>query len=284
MACLSSGCATLHLPWNPVMNAKATATNPAVQIVCLWEQADGRDPEGLPCRGFAGQILFLANRNATPVEIDGDVRIYLFDNIGTADDQSKPLRQFDFDAAAWNVHLTKSAVGPSYSVFVPYVRRGTLNAQCALRIRMEPKVGPTIFSELSSLPLKGPTTVPETTVISTTPEERVHAEVQQTLSRAIQGSTTIPITKNDNGGLAMAPRTAAKSPLVPAAATTPTDDRLARMEQLMQHMLEERRSPAQPQSPAGAIQQVGYETASETSNQEEPAPLRFKLDRGDSEE
>ncbi len=273
-SCLASGCATFQLPWAAHQHAKATAQNPAVQIICIWEQAEGRDPNGLPCRGFAGQLLFLANRNAAPVEVEGDVRIYLFDNVGSPEEQARPLRQFDFDSEAWKMHLTKSAVGPSYSVFVPYVRRGQSNAQCALRVRLEAKNGPTIFSELSSLPLKGPAAVPETTIISepTSPEERVQAEVHQTLSKALQGSTTIPLTA-DGQGLARSTRTAAAGSANGAAApTAPSEDRLARMEQMMLQMLQERAANQPAVSESSGIQQISHETPAG-----EP-PLRFKLD------
>jgi hypothetical protein len=265
LGCLSSGCATLNFPWEQQKVSKASPQNPAVQIVCLWEQAEGRDPNGVPCRGFAGQILFLGNRQAKPVEIEGDVRIYLFDNVGTPDEQSRPLRQYDFDNESWKLHLTSTAVGPSYSVFVPYVRRGQANAQCALRVRLTPKDGPTLFSEFSSLPLKGASHVPESTIVSqpvSPPEARVHAEVEQSLSQALSKSTTIPLPAADAGGRA----TYSAAPPVTAAQAT-SNDRLERMELLMEQMLEERQQPA-----TSAVQQASYESpAAET------APLRFKV-------
>ena len=44
LAGVLSGCATLHLPWDKNRVPQATAQNPVVRIVCLWEQAEGRDP------------------------------------------------------------------------------------------------------------------------------------------------------------------------------------------------------------------------------------------------
>lgn len=270
----SSGCASLTLPWVTGKFAKATAQNPAVQIIGLWEQAEGRDPDGIPCRGFAGQILFLANRHAAPLEIDGDVRIYLFDNIGAADDQSKPLRQYDFSSEAWKLHLTKSAVGPSYSVFVPYVRRGQSNAQCSLRVRLTPKNGPVIFSELTTLPLRGPSTSSETTIISEpAPEERLQVEVNKTLSRAIEKSTTIPLNISNSGNMSIAGNSPGAK--MPSTRNASTDDRLARMERLLENVLAEREVNG-----ANAVQPAHYETLAPESPSEEP-PRRFRLDRGE---
>ncbi len=152
--CSFVGCTTFHVPFEKKI-PKASAADPVVQVLCLWQQAEGRDPEGYPCKGFSGQILFLSNKAATPVQCEGDVRIYLFDDQGDAEAQAKPLRQFDFDAGSWDVHLTKTSLGPTYSVFVPYVRRGVKDANCALRVRLKPKTGPVVFSDLSNMPLNG---------------------------------------------------------------------------------------------------------------------------------
>ena len=152
--CSFVGCATFHIPFEKKI-PKATAADPVVQVLCLWQQAEGRDPEGYPCKGFSGQILFLSNKAATPVQCEGDVRIYLFDDQGDAEAQAKPLRQFDFDSGSWSIHLTETSLGPTYSVFVPYVRKGVKDANCALRIRLKPKNGPVVFSDLSNMPLNG---------------------------------------------------------------------------------------------------------------------------------
>ena len=154
LLCSFVGCATFHIPFEKKI-PKATAADPVVQVLCLWQQAEGRDPEGYPCKGFSGQILFLSNKAATPVQCEGDVRIYLFDDQGDADAQAKPLRQFDFDSGSWSIHLTETSLGPTYSVFVPYVRRGVKDANCALRVRLKPKNGPLVFSDLSNMPLNG---------------------------------------------------------------------------------------------------------------------------------
>ena len=152
---ISVGCATLHLPFGKDRVQKASARNPVVQIVCIWQPSEGRDPNGMPCRGFAGQILFLANRGSLPVQVDGDVRIYLFDDQGTPDEQTKPIHQYDFESKAWAPHLTKGTLGPTYSVFVPYTRRGTYEANCALRVRLKTGDDAAVFSDLASIPLDG---------------------------------------------------------------------------------------------------------------------------------
>lgn len=271
-----SGCATLHLPWDKDRIPQATARNPAIRIVCLWEQGEGRDPDGLPCRGFAGQILFLANRNAMPVQVHGDVRIYLFDDVGTPEEQAKPLRQFDFSSDAWQMHLTKSTIGPSYSVFVPYVRRGQSNAQCSIRVRLSPQDGPTVFSEVTSLPLRGPSTASEATIISepTLSDEQVQSEVNAAMSQALRKTTTIPLAHPHSGGLALA-NSAPGYKTAPSQA--PGGDRLTRMERLLADVLADRKSVSSAESRSNRVEQASYESL--PTDADPAPPRRFKLNQ-----
>ena len=84
-----AGCSTFHSQFGKKM-LKATATDPVVEMLCFWEPGDGEDPDGVPCKGFTGQILFL-NHASKPVVVDGDVRIYLFDDQGTPEEQSQTI-------------------------------------------------------------------------------------------------------------------------------------------------------------------------------------------------
>jgi len=195
IVCGFAGCTTFHFPFEKRM-PRATASDPAVQMLCLWQQAEGRDPEGYPCKGFSGQILFLSNKAATPVQIDGAVRIYLFDDQGTEEDQTKPIRQFDFDAGSWAIHLTETSLGPTYSVFVPYVRRGVKEANCALRVRLKPKQGPTIFSELSSMPLNGNKKPVMGTDAKPLSVEEVDRDAADAMSQKLHRTTTISMGSN----------------------------------------------------------------------------------------
>lgn len=134
----------------------ASASNPAVQIVTIWEPAEGNDLDGMPTRGFAGQLIFIG-RDSTPLAIDGDMKIYVFDNIGTRDQQSKPIHRFDFSSDAWNLHLVNGSLGPSYNLFIPYTRKGEhRQVQCSLRTMFKTDGGQSIISEMVSVTLPGP--------------------------------------------------------------------------------------------------------------------------------
>lgn len=156
-ACLMllAGCATLDLDLASFGRDAAEHTSHVSEVVCLWEAAEGVGLDGLPCRGFAGQILFFAQGRAEPVRIDGDVRVYVFDDHGTIKEQSRPLHEFDFPAEAWNTYLRKTNLGPAYQVFIPYTRKGGRLASCALRVRMSAENRLPLYSKLASVTLPG---------------------------------------------------------------------------------------------------------------------------------
>lgn len=154
----AAGCAGTELlsrHWHKL--PRASEDNPVVRILCIWEPAEGTGLDGLPTRGFAGQIFFFTAGSPVPVKVDGDVRVYLFDDYGSPDEQAKPIHQFDFLGDAWTIHLHKGALGPSYHVFIPYVRKHPYRANCGLRVRLKPQSGPALFSDTVHVTLPGPT-------------------------------------------------------------------------------------------------------------------------------
>lgn len=266
-----AGCASLHLPWSKDRVVRATARNPAVQVLCLWQSSTGRDPEGLPCRGFAGQIIFLSGRGTTPLAVDGDVRIYVFDDQGTLEERSVP-RMWDFDSAAWNMHLTNSSLGPAYSVFIPYTRPGSQQAACTLRLRLTPKDGQPIFSETASVILPGKKVVDsiEQATDGTAARsggniwtsDNTNLAVISDDSRGLR-KTTIPLNpkqkiRDEQNG--MVQEAAFAVPAAEVAAADPVQARLDRLERLLEQTLSRQQAP-QPADESGIVQ-AAYESIS----------------------
>lgn len=155
-----TGCASLSLSsldWRTNKNY-ATSKKPAYEIVALWEPSEGKGVDGLPTRGFSGQLMFFQHNNPSPVYVKGDVMIHLFDDQGDAEQQSKPLHQYKFQKGAWQVHAVESTLGPGYQVFIPYVRRGREHVECALRVQLTQPGSPDIYSRMVSVKLEGSTT------------------------------------------------------------------------------------------------------------------------------
>ncbi len=129
--------------------------SPIVRILCLWEPSEGVGVDGAPARGFAGQILFFNAMDASPVPVEGVVDIFEFDDQGSIEEQAQPIHKFTFESGAWNAHLVDGSLGPSYNVFIPYVRKHSWETTAALRVRLTPKKGLPLYSDLSSITLPG---------------------------------------------------------------------------------------------------------------------------------
>lgn len=153
----SAGCVQLSLfGLGGTKLVEATRRNPVIEVVCLWEPAEGNDLNGLPTRGFAGQVLFFTPGSPQSAKVDGDIRIYVFDDVGNTEERSRPIRQFDFDAGSWNALMRDSDLGASYQLFVPYTRPGQFQANCSVRVRFTPKEGGSpIYSKIAPVALPG---------------------------------------------------------------------------------------------------------------------------------
>ncbi len=153
---LATGCTGLNTLFSGAAKpAYATAKEPATQILATWRPARGTHG-GRPTRGFAGNIMFFTDKRNMPVLVKGKVRVYVFDDQGSEDDQSKPIRQFEFDAPSWNTYAKMGKVGPAYQIFIPYPRSGSHEANCTLSLRLVPEDGaPTLFSDETHVTLEG---------------------------------------------------------------------------------------------------------------------------------
>lgn len=156
---LLSGCGTAALNMNFMAEKHQTesADNPVEQIIPAWTEGEGPGiDQHSVSRGFSGQIYFITPEQQRPSEVDGSIRIYVFDDQGAPEELSKPIHQFDFNASTWKAHLVMSKLGPAYSVFVPYTRPGRNAAECAVRIRYTPSNGrPPIFSQMVKIDMPG---------------------------------------------------------------------------------------------------------------------------------
>src|SRR5262245_32749635 len=153
-ATLGAGCSHISV-FSHKKVTHADKLNPAAEAVTLWQPAKGPGLNGVPGRGLAGQVLFFTRGSSEPVAVEGDVRVYLFDNQGTPEEQSKPIWQFDFPAEDWQNFGSVGTLGPSYNIFIPYVREGQQQVECAIQLRYTPKAGPVVYSEMTPVTLPG---------------------------------------------------------------------------------------------------------------------------------
>lgn len=154
-----SGCASIE-SLNPFSQKEeivvATPENPAFEVVCLWQPGQGRNERGIPTRGFDGQILFFTRKDDTPVVVDGDVKIYQFDDYGPREEWDKPIAEFSFTSEQWQYFLGKGLLGPGYHLFIPYSREHSEQVNVSLMVRFTPHGGgQPLYSKLIKATLPG---------------------------------------------------------------------------------------------------------------------------------
>lgn len=295
----SSGCATMNWPWAKDRQPRASAKNPVAQILCLWEPSRGRDADGMPCRGFAGQIIFLGNRNAAPVAIDGSMRFYVFTDGGNLEERTTP-RMWDFDSESWNRHMTVSALGPTYSVFIPFTGDQTTQVTCSVRARLTPEVGQVTFSETASVILPGRKTVNSVEEATDLTERQSGGNVWSTESLAktadasgeqskMLRKTTIPLNpknmiRDEQNGVVQ--EMAFGSGQAPAAGSTgseidPVLARMERLERLLEQSLQQQHvvpAAAVGRQESGVVQ-AGYESMTPEVDSYQPRTSDRATDR-----
>lgn len=248
---------------------EAGPNNPVVDVVCLWEPAEGRGLDNLPTRGFAVQMLFLTRGNPEPAQVNGTLRVYVFDDQGTLEEQSKPLHQFDIEGEALQKYLTETNFGPAYQLFIPYTRKGTHEARCGLRVKYTPSGGgPPVYSKMAEITLPGAKS--ELAAQRWNPEHR-RVRPDEQLRSAASLTADRPQDVALNGG-SEEPRPAAassasKAETIPLRNSAHATQARARLQKLSAQLAAP--NPDQP------IQPAVYEVEAPT----ESAPPRFRLQR-----
>jgi hypothetical protein len=279
------GCASLQLFAVKDKVPTADDEHPAIEVLAIWQAAEGPGLGGVPTRGFAGQIFFFTQDRAQPVAVDGKARIYVFDDHGPIEQQSKPLRQFDFDRQSWTGHLQSSKLGPTYGVFIPYPRADYHQAVCSLRVRFTPLKGRPLFSSASTIVLPGPPAKSEPETSQATPLDNLAKKLQARTTRTWNTPTVDngprPLDQNSQiaagqpvSALVAAPAPATPDGVTPASysiAQSPSGTNVNPIVQTGGTM-----ATAPPASAAQPSNSAGYATVGQSAPVSAPGPIKLE--------
>jgi hypothetical protein len=106
-------------------------------------------------RGFGGRVYFYQAPSTDPIEVDGGVAVYVFDADELSPKSQKPLRKYVFTADQMAEHMSKSSLGPSYSLWLPWDEVGGQSRRLSLITRFEGREGGTVISDPSIKLLPG---------------------------------------------------------------------------------------------------------------------------------
>src|SRR6187431_1536707 len=120
-----SGCSSLdgnwkkHLPWSAEKRLKEAKAEGPATLVAIWTPDVLMQPGKPPTRGFGGRLYFYNNKSqAIPVE--GQLVVFAYDDSESKHADSNPERKFAFTPEQFERHYSKSDLGPSYSVWIPW--------------------------------------------------------------------------------------------------------------------------------------------------------------------
>ena len=117
------------------------------RILAVWSDSVLHQ-KGLPgVRGFGGRVYFYQKDNTDPIEVDGSLAVYVFDADDTSPATQQPLRKFVFTPDQFASHMSKTSIGPSYSVWLPWSEVGGPQMRLSLIARFEGRDGGSTVSD-----------------------------------------------------------------------------------------------------------------------------------------
>ncbi len=158
---MTAGCSQLDLKKSSLWFARGEdQSGPATELVAIWVDAVAQTPNRTPTRGFRGQLMFYGPGGSKPIQVDGALVVYTFDEQNRGPGDVKPTRKYVFTPEQFTDHYSKSDLGHAYSVWIPWDKVGGPQQQIALIARFVPVDGPTVMSGQAELVLPGTPTGP----------------------------------------------------------------------------------------------------------------------------
>lgn len=117
------------------------------RMVAVWSDAVMNQPGLRGVRGIGGRVHFYANRNDKPIEVEGLLTVYAYDDSEEVDAESVPVRKFAFLPEQLTRRHSISKLGHSYNLWLPFDEVGGPTRQLTLIARFEPEGGASVMSD-----------------------------------------------------------------------------------------------------------------------------------------
>jgi len=157
-----AGCSTFDLkrpiPW--IADQDDDPHQP-VKLVAMWDDTTLSSAAEAPRRGFGGRVMFYRSNSDKPVKVNGSLVVYGFDETHRDPTDLTPDRKFVFTAEQLEKHYSKSAIGHSYSFWLPWDAVGGERKQISLIAKFTPLEGGVVVGEQTQHQLPGTAPVDE---------------------------------------------------------------------------------------------------------------------------
>ena len=117
------------------------------KIIALWSDTVLTQTGRPPIRGFGGRLMFYEGKKEEPIKVEGTLMVYAFDETDRDANNTRPDRKYVFTPQQLPHHYSKSKIGHSYSVWLPWDEVGGLQKEITLIVRFQPKEGEVAVSD-----------------------------------------------------------------------------------------------------------------------------------------
>ena len=125
------------------------------RVMPIWADAVLHQPGKPGVRGFGGRIYFYQGQESDPVKVSGSVTVYVFDGEAFGPEQAAPLKKYVVTPTQLDSHYSKTSLGHSYSLWVPWDQVGGASRTLSLIVRFDGVEGGTVLGEASTELLPG---------------------------------------------------------------------------------------------------------------------------------
>ena len=153
----ATGCTAQNSQAQRVAVCRRRLAQSPSRIVTSWTDTVLYQPNQVPTRGFGGRILFYNGEKPEPVKVDGTLTVYLFDETNRDPNNLKPDRKYVFTKEQLPSHYSKSKLGHSYSVWLPWDDVGGPQKEVSIIARFTPDKGGVVIGEQNKQMLPGKT-------------------------------------------------------------------------------------------------------------------------------
>jgi hypothetical protein len=152
-----SGCAKFDLrkniPWGEGLDGRIEQP---MRVEAVWVDTILTKPDQKPIRGFGGRLYFFGpNNSQESTKVEGTLVIYGFEETNRDPTNVVPDRKVVYPQKEFEALYSKSKLGHSYSVWVPWDEAGGTRKEITLLARFIPKKGAVIASEQIKVLLPG---------------------------------------------------------------------------------------------------------------------------------
>ena len=133
--------------WPPWPFHRADKPGKPDKVVAYWSDTVLTQTGRPAIRGFGGRLMFYEGKNEDPIKVEGTLVVYAFDDTNREANNARPDRKYVFTPEQVPLHYSKSKVGHSYSVWLPWDEVGGLQKEITLIVRFESKDAPVVLSD-----------------------------------------------------------------------------------------------------------------------------------------